>query len=71
MTAAMAGETVKGLGSFCIACSTAVRLLSAISWPCLSASRNAASVCGYFFAHAFVATYQPTGKPSVAPWSPD
>src|SRR5881275_3258295 len=69
MTAAMVGETVKGAGSFSIACSTAVRLLSAICWPCLSAPRNAISVRGYFFAHAFVTTYQPTGKPSVAPWS--
>ena len=57
LKAAIAGETVKGLGRFCIACSTAVRLLSAICWPCLSASRNAVSVCGYFFAHAFVASH--------------
>src|SRR6267378_8250897 len=47
MTAAMTGETVKGAGSFSIACSTAVRLLSAICWPTLSASLSLSPMHGY------------------------
>ena len=47
--------------------STASRRVSAICWPSWSAVRNAAIVRGYFFAHAFVTTYHPTGKFAVAP----
>jgi hypothetical protein len=60
---------VYGAGSRSIACSTMFRRLSASCWPAWRAARNAWSVRGYFFAHALVATYHPTGKFSVAPWS--
>jgi hypothetical protein len=37
-----------------MACSTADRSVSAISWPCCRAARKASSVRGYFLAHALI-----------------
>jgi hypothetical protein len=56
MTAAVSADTPYGAGISAMACSTEVRLASAIRWPSSSAVQNAASVRGCPAAHCLVTT---------------